>query len=48
MVNASKLYCAPSTFSWWAAHSMAEGSHVFFPKILEKKLGIYMKKYTTL
>jgi hypothetical protein len=44
MVSASKLYCAPSTFSWWAAHSLSSESQVIMPDFFENKLGIYMNK----
>ena len=44
MVSATKLYCAPSTFSWWAAHSLSGESQVIMPDFFENKLGIYMNK----
>lgn len=43
MLSAKRLYCAPSTFSWWAAHGLGEQCEVFFPKMLDEKLGIYVK-----
>ena len=44
MINSSELYCAPSTFSWWAAHSTSKNSLVIMPKFFEEKLGIYIEK----
>ena len=44
MVSAKKLYCAPSTFSWWAAHSLSDHSEVVFPKFFEDTLGMYVDK----
>ena len=41
MVSSSKLYCAPSTFSWWAAHAVKEGSVVVIPATLVENLGFY-------
>lgn len=43
MVSAKKLYCAPSTFSWWAAHALDEESNVIIPSFLENDLGVYVK-----
>lgn len=43
LLSAKKLYCAPSTFSWWAAHALDQHSKAIFPKFLEKRLGIYTK-----
>ena len=43
LLSADKLYCAPSTFSWWAAHSLGENSEVIMPKFLSDTLGIYVK-----
>lgn len=43
MVNAKKLYCAPSTFSWWAAHS-AQNINVVAPVFLFDTLGMYIDK----
>ncbi len=46
MVSSRKLYCAPSTFSWWAAHTLDENSEIIAPKFLEEDLGMYvMGKY---
>lgn len=42
MVSAKKLYCAPSTFSWWAAHSLSTNSSVIMPSFFKKTIGIYM------
>ena len=42
MLSASKLYCAPSTFSWWAAHSLEKNAEIIMPRILENSLGIYL------
>jgi hypothetical protein len=41
LISAKKLYCAPSTFSWWAMHSAGNEIEVIMPRILESKLGIY-------
>ncbi len=46
MVSAKKLYCAPSTFSWWAAHSMPKESEVIIPSFIQRQLGIYRANYT--
>ena len=43
LISAKKMYCAPSTFSWWAAHSLDEKSEVIMPKFFEDNLGIYVK-----
>ena len=43
MVSSEKLYCAPSTFSWWAAHALDEKSIVVAPEFLENDLGMYVK-----
>jgi len=45
MVNAKKLYCAPSTFSWWAAHSVKKNTVVLYSEFLSRKLGIYTENY---
>lgn len=42
MLSAKKLYCAPSTFSWWAAHSLVKGANAIFPSLLNDKLGVYL------
>lgn len=44
MVSAKKLYCAPSTFSWWAAHSLNNNSIAIMPSFFENTLGIYKNK----
>ena len=41
--SAKKIYCAPSTFSWWAAHSLDENSEIIIPNLFKEKLGIYIK-----
>lgn len=41
LLSAKKLYCAPSTFSWWAAHSLDPGSKIVFPRFFERRIGIY-------
>jgi len=41
MLGAKELYCAPSTFSWWASHSMKKDSEVYSPKFLLNKLGFF-------
>ena len=43
LLSADKLYCAPSTFSWWAAHSLDENSEIIMPKFFTENLGIYIK-----
>ena len=43
LISANKLYCAPSTFSWWAAHSLSPNSEVVIPDFLTKSLGVYFK-----
>ena len=48
MVNAKKLYCAPSTFSWWAAHALPDTAQVIVPKLLKDLLGIYKKEFIVL
>lgn len=44
LVSCSKLYCAPSTFSWWAAHSVNKGTSVVLPKFIFDTLGFYNNK----
>lgn len=44
MVSAKKLYCAPSTFSWWALHSLQLDVKVIIPSFFNSNLGIYIKK----
>ena len=44
MVSATKLYCAPSTFSWWAAHSLSSKSQVIMPDFFKNTLGVYINK----
>lgn len=41
MVNAKELYCAPSTFSWWAAQCLSKNKYAYLPPFLENKLGFY-------
>lgn len=41
MLGAKELYCAPSTFSWWAAQCMPNTKSVYLPHFLENKLGFY-------
>ena len=41
MLGAKGLYCAPSTFSWWASHSMKKDSEVYSPKFMLNKLGFF-------
>ena len=43
LISTEKLYCAPSTFSWWAAHSLSPDSEVIIPKLFENNLGIFVK-----
>ncbi|AQX83648.1 hypothetical protein I6H88_11305 [Elizabethkingia bruuniana] len=48
MVSSEKLYCAPSTFSWWAAHTLDNDSIVVAPQFLEDDLGMYVKGHCIL
>ena len=41
MLGANELYCAPSTFSWWASHSMKKDSQAYSPKFMLNKLGFF-------
>tara|TARA_B110000503_G_scaffold128729_1_gene200147 strand:+ start:5594 stop:6400 length:807 start_codon:yes stop_codon:yes gene_type:complete len=41
LLSAKKLFCAPSTFSWWAAHCLDDSCEVVIPTILIRKLGFY-------
>lgn len=43
LLSSDKFYCAPSTFSWWAAHSLGENSEVIMSKFLSDILGIYVE-----
>ena len=43
LISAKKIYCAPSTFSWWAAHSLDENSEIIIPNFFKENLGIYVK-----
>jgi hypothetical protein len=43
LANAKLLYCAPSTFSWWAAHLSVKVERVFIPKVMIDKIGFYNK-----
>ena len=42
LLSAKKLYCAPSTFSWWAAHSTSNETKVIAPSFFESTLGMYI------
>ena len=42
LVSTKKLYCAPSTFSWWAAHSLEKNSEIIFPSYYKALLGVYI------
>ena len=44
MVSSKKLYCAPSTFSWWAAHSLKDEADIVMPNLFNDILGIYVNK----
>jgi len=44
MVSAKKLYCAPSTFSWWAAHALEDKTEVIIPSFFRENLGIYREQ----
>jgi hypothetical protein len=41
LLSAKKLYCAPSTFSWWAAHSLDKNAEVIVPEMLNDLIGFY-------
>jgi hypothetical protein len=41
LISCEKLYCAPSTFSWWAAHSLEPKSEVIMSKYIFNKIGYY-------
>jgi hypothetical protein len=41
LVSAKELYCALSTFSWWAAQCVSSTKSVYLPHFLENKLGFY-------
>jgi hypothetical protein len=43
LISTDKLYCAPSTFSWWAAHSLSQDSDVIIPKFFQENSGIFVK-----
>ena len=43
LISAEKLYCAPSTFSWWALHSLSSESEIIIPKLLQDTIGIFVK-----
>lgn len=42
LISAKKIYCAPSTFSWWAAHCSDQEAEVIMPAFFENNLGIYV------
>lgn len=44
--GATKLYVAPSTFSWWAAHLLSEKDTVILPTSLNSNLGYYGRAKT--
>lgn len=44
MVSATELYCAPSTFSWWAAHCIKKNGKVYIPSFLIEELGFWNDK----
>ena len=41
MVFSKKLYCSPSTFSWWASHMVSDSTEIIFPKFLYDNLGYH-------
>ena len=43
MLGAEELYCAPSTFSWWASQTKSNKERVFLPYFLKNKLGFFSK-----
>ena len=43
LISAKKIYCAPSTFSWWAAHCTDQETEVIIPEFFKNNLGIYVK-----
>lgn len=42
LISAKKIYCAPSTFSWWAAHCSDQETEVIMPEFFKNNLGIYV------
>jgi hypothetical protein len=44
MVNSKRLYCAPSTFSWWALHSLDNDSSAVIPEFFKDDLGVYINE----
>ena len=42
LISAKKIYCAPSTFSWWAAHCSDQEAEVIMPDFFKNNLGIYV------
>lgn len=44
LLSAKKLYCAPSTFSWWAAHALERDVQVVVPIMFRKFMGVYLQK----
>ena len=42
LISAKKIYCAPSTFSWWAAHCSDQETEVIMPEFFKNSLGIYV------
>lgn len=43
LLTAKNLYCAPSTFSWWAAHC-ANDANIIAPEFLDETIGFYLPK----
>lgn len=44
LASSNTIICAPSTFSWWAAHCSLNAEAIVFPKVLYDKLGFYADK----
>lgn len=44
LLSAKKLYCAPSTFSWWAAHSLEKEAQIIIPAMFREFMGVYLQK----
>lgn len=43
LMSSDHLFCAPSTFSWWASQLLGETSTVYMPEFLFEKLGHHGK-----
>ena len=45
LISSEKLYCAPSTFSWWAVHALRQDVSVVLPRFLVDSLGYYNNNF---